>query len=137
MAISVARTAASDVSGRLPAYRIACHATEGTTAAFVRGLSEVGFAEDRNVTLEYRFADGQIDRLRALADDLVRGRVNVIAAMSGSHSALAKGATIIIPIVFALGVRIRFDKNGGQVLRSHHVVRRPPVSAGFMASTIL
>jgi putative ABC transport system substrate-binding protein len=71
-------------------------------AAFNRGLNEAGFVEGQNITIEYRWADGHADRLPALAEDLVRRRVTVIAGTGGGHAA-AKQATSTIPIVASIG----------------------------------
>src|SRR5262245_27648046 len=69
-----------------------------------QGLGESGFVEGQNTAFDYRWAEGQYDRLAALATDLVHRQVAVIITMGGELSALAaKAATSTIPIVFAVG----------------------------------
>ena len=111
-----AQQAAMPVIGLLSARS---PATDAALIAVIRqGLNETGFAEGRNVSVEYRWADGHYDRLAALAEDLVRRQVAVIVSFGGEVVAMAaKAATTTIPIVFAGGTD---PMRNGVVASLHH-----------------
>ena len=99
-------------------------------AAFHQGLKDIGFLDGQNVTIEYRWAENQYDRLPGMAVDLVRRQVTVLTATTTPAALAAKAATGVIPIVFErgatpikLGLVLNLNRPGGQYHRRDSIER--------------
>jgi putative tryptophan/tyrosine transport system substrate-binding protein len=78
-------------------------AIPGAEAAFIQGLKDTGFIEGKNISIEWRWAEGQYNRLSSLAGELVTRNVSVISAFDVPSAFAAKAATKTIPIIFLTG----------------------------------
>jgi putative ABC transport system substrate-binding protein len=98
-----AQQPAMPVIGFLNSSSAKSYAQQRQLLAFLKGLSEAGYVDGRDMTIEYRWAEDRIDRLPAMVADLVRRQVAVIATTTTPAALAAKAATTTIPIVFEMG----------------------------------
>jgi hypothetical protein len=107
--------------------------------AFRRGLNEAGFVEGRNVTVEFRWADSQYERMPALTDDLLRRRVAVVFAFGAPAVQAAKARTATVPIVFCrrrrAGISPRPVAGHGSMQDQGADLRRRDIRSDALAAT--
>ena len=118
-------SSAAQTSGKIPRIGFLFYGSSGPSPeldAFRQGLREVGYIEGQNITIEYRFAGGRVERLPELAAELVRLKLDVIVTPATPASVAAKQATSSIPIVFAAvadavgaGLVANFARPGGNI----------------------
>jgi putative tryptophan/tyrosine transport system substrate-binding protein len=103
MLLALCASAEAQQSTKIPriGYLSGSSIISSNTEAFQQGLRDLGYNEGKNIVIEWRFADGNRDRLRALAAELVRLKVEVIVASGGGDTRAAKEVTATIPIVMA------------------------------------
>ena len=103
----------------------------GVEAAFIQGLKDSGFIEGKNINIEWRWAEGQYDRLPSLASELVRRGMSVIVCIDAPAAFAAKAASSNTPIVFGIGtdpVKVglvdRFNRPAGHITGVYNLITR-------------
>jgi putative tryptophan/tyrosine transport system substrate-binding protein len=108
----------------------------GVEAAFIQGLKDSGFIEGKNINIEWRWAEGQYDRLPSLASELVRRGMSVIVCIDAPAAFAAKAASSNTPIVFGIGtdpVKVglvdRFNRPAGHITGVYNLITAPSADA--------